>query len=184
MGLYGRLFLVPPGLVPRLVREPALVDAVLFEEEPDANSLARQLTLWPEETIDLADIERLEIDRTWHVLHFLLTGSGDEAGHPLSFLAAGGRAVSDDLGNGPLRAFTPEEVRRLAAGLAPVTSERLLERFDPQQLESESIYGWFSGWNEAARDACAPILRETLGQLQGFLRQGAGRRSALLVVAL
>ncbi|RYZ17739.1 MAG: DUF1877 family protein [Myxococcaceae bacterium] len=183
MGLHGRLFLVPAALVLRLVREPALVDVVLFEE-PDADSLARQLTLWPEETIDLTDIVRLEIDRTWHVLHFLLTGSGDEAGHPLSFLAAGGRAVSDDLGNGPLRAFTPEDVSRLAAALAQVTSEQLLERFDPRRLESESIYGWFNGWHEASRDACAPLLREVLGQLQVFLRQGAGRGRALLVVAL
>ena len=134
----NRLFLVPAALPPLMMGEPALVDAVLFGEDSEECSHGHQLALWPEASLNLADIECLDVDRTWHLLHFLLTGSADDAEHPLSFLAAGGRAVSDDLGNGPLRAFTPEDVWRLAVApfIYPGTWYQLAV------LIPLGLYGW------------------------------------------
>jgi len=145
----------------------------------------QQLSLLPEQPVDQGPlVERLDIDRAWHVLHFLLTGSADAEDHPLSFLAAGGRAISDDLGHGPLRAFTPTQVQSLTDGLAQVMPEQLLEKFDPQRLEEECIHGWPEGWREATLAMCTPFVLEAFMQTREFLERGAARGRALLVYSL
>lgn len=145
----------------------------------------QQLSLLPEQPVDRGPVvERLDIDRAWHALHFLLTDSADAETHPLSFLAAGGRAISEDLGNGPLRAFSSLEVRSLAKHLAPIHPAQILEKFDPARLEEAQIYGWPSGWRDATLASCGSYLTDAFVRAKAFVLGGAERGRALLVYAL
>src|SRR5690349_11334743 len=57
---------------------------------------------------------RLDLDKAWHGLHFLLTGTDWGGTPPLNFIVAGGETIGDvDVGYGPARAFTPEQLAEI-----------------------------------------------------------------------
>jgi len=59
-----------------------------------------------------------------HGIHFLLTGTAWEGDFPLAFIVRGGREVGD-VGYGPARIFTSDEVQAIANALRPITREVL-----------------------------------------------------------
>src|SRR4051812_40770621 len=59
----------------------------------------------------------LDIDKAWHAIHFLLTGTAWEGEPPLDFLAIGGTEIGEDLGYGPARGLVSSQVRELATAL-------------------------------------------------------------------
>jgi Domain of unknown function (DUF1877) len=117
-----------------------------------------------------ADIQRLEqaevssglergqtpsvhLEKAWHGLHFLLTGSAGESGVPLGFLLEGGQEVGKNDGYGAPRLFQPGEVQQINAALAPISDDKLWDRFDPERMESEGIYpGIWDEEEEELRD--------------------------------
>ena len=82
----------------------------------------------------------VHLEKAWHGLHFLLTGSAGESGVPLGFLLEGGQEVGEDDGYGAPRLFQPGEVQQIKAALAPISDDELCGRFDPERMEAESIY--------------------------------------------
>ena len=82
----------------------------------------------------------LSLEKAWHGLHYLLTGSAAEGGLPLGFLLEGGEEVGDDDGYGPPRIFSPEEVEQIDTALAAVSDDALWSRFDPDEMSSEGVY--------------------------------------------
>ena len=83
-----------------------------FRRVPEAR--LRALLADPESITDFLDEEGFadfDIDKAWHGIHYLLTGTAWEGAAPLNFLVAGGRPVGDvDVGYGPARAFSGAEV--------------------------------------------------------------------------
>jgi hypothetical protein len=117
-----------------------------------------------------ADVERLEraevhlglerglapsvhLEKAWHGLHFLLTGSAGESGIPLGFLLEGGQEAGEDDGYGAPRLFQAGEVRQINDALAPISDDELWGRFDPERMEAEGIYpGIWDEEEEELRD--------------------------------
>jgi hypothetical protein len=84
----------------------------------------------------------LDVDKAWHGIHFLLTGDAWDGEPPLDFIIGGGESIGDiDLGYGPARAFDSEAVRELARALAPITVEKLFERWDRGAIFEAELYG-------------------------------------------
>jgi hypothetical protein len=82
-----------------------------------------------------------DLDKAWHGIHFLLTGSSDEGNPPLDFLIAGGRPVGDeDVGYGTARVFSAAETRGIADALKAISDEQLAARFDPRAMTAKKIY--------------------------------------------
>jgi hypothetical protein len=89
-----------------------------------------------EESYDL-----LNIEKSWHILHYLLTGTAWGGEPPLNFIVAGGETVGEeDIGYGPARAFTSAEVRAIADALDRIDRRRLLDRFDGKEMDELGIY--------------------------------------------
>jgi hypothetical protein len=82
----------------------------------------------------------LDLEKSWHVLHYLLTGKPAQAPPPLGNAILGGEEIGDDLGHGPARFLTPEEVRDVAASLAAVSKKDLAQRFDLQGMIEAKVY--------------------------------------------
>lgn len=83
----------------------------------------------------------LELDRAWHGLHFLMCGSPWEGSPPLDFIMNGGEPIGDeDLGEGPARGFSVEEVRRIAIALGAVTWLGLWARWEPDVIRAARLY--------------------------------------------
>jgi hypothetical protein len=85
---------------------------------------------------------RLSVDKSWHALHWLLTGSDFEGDPPLNFIATGGTEFGDDLGYGPPRAFTSAEVRTVDEALRPISTAGLLARYDGGAMCDLYPGGW------------------------------------------
>ncbi len=124
MSLIGHAYLLPEAKIDALLRNPSDVYGVI-----DGAYNA------PEQGF-------VDLDKAWHCLHYLLSGSAQAGEGPLSFLLAGGAPVGDeDLGGaGPARVFRPAEVSAIAAALAEVTEPQLLARFDAKKLEALGVY--------------------------------------------
>lgn len=116
-----------------------------------------------------------DLDKTWHVVHFLLTGSAEDGEGPLSFLLAGGRPVGEvDLGFGPGRLFVREELQEIAQALGRISESDLPSRYRPERMGD--LYGWAPGRDEDELF----IATHYFNVLKDFV--GASVGSALLVV--
>ena len=82
-----------------------------------------------------------DLDKAWHGIHYLLTGTAWAGEAPLDFLVTGGQTVgAEDLGYGPGRMFTSADVRRIHAALAAVSDEELARRYSPAAMKHADIY--------------------------------------------
>ena len=82
-----------------------------------------------------------DLDKAWHGVHYLLTGTAWAGEPPLDFLVAGGQPVgAEDLGYGPGRVFSSADVRRIHAAVAAVSDEELAGRYSPESMKHADIY--------------------------------------------
>lgn len=122
----------------------------------------------------------MDLDKAWHAIHYLLTGSDFDAGAPLGFLLMGGELVGDR-GMGPLRLFTPERLGDISRALEALDGAELQRRFDPVELTRRGIYP-VDLWSRAPEeDELRGYVREYFEQLKAFVRQGAQQGRGLLV---
>src|SRR5712692_2955534 len=85
--------------------------------------------------------ERVVLNKAWHAIHFVLTGSRLGGDEPLNFLVAEGTPVGEvDVGYGPARVLRSQQVRALATALAALEPEDVAARVDLRQFDAELIY--------------------------------------------
>jgi hypothetical protein len=165
MGMIAVFRRLGDGDLARLREEPKLITDYLEEEDA------------PDGFGPFAD---LDVDKAWHAIHFLLTGTAWEGAPPLNFIAAGGTEIGDDLGYGPARGLTSGEVRRLAAALEALPRDSLLQRFDPAALTAAEIYPDI--WDRPPEeDDTRAYVAEYYEQLRSFIMEAAAASEALLV---
>lgn len=89
--------------------------------------------------------DALDIDKAWHLIHFLLNGETWGGDGPLSHVVLGGTELADtDAGYGPFRYLEPAEVQATSSALAEISSQELWSRFNADQALAAEIYpqGW------------------------------------------
>ena len=89
-----------------------------------------------------------DIDKTWDILHHLLTNGADDL-FPLNFIGAGGVEIGEDYGYGPIRVMNSDEVFQLNTLLVAIIPQTLRERFSDPSFVREGIYPDFESWEEA-----------------------------------
>ena len=121
MGMQLNLYSLSDQRVDDLLADPPLVLEILEGADPE--------------------VEAFELDKAWHAVHYLLTGSAWEGEPPLNFICSGGQEVGDiDTGYGPARALGADEVQDIANALEGIDAETLAQRFDPEEMEKQDIY--------------------------------------------
>lgn len=123
MSMIGNYLKLSPEQLRQVIQDPEQAEELAYPE--DENNLAGAL----------------DIDKSWHLIHFLLNGETWGGDGPLSNAVLGGHELPDtDAGYGPFRYLTPEEVTATAAALAEISSSTLWARFDAQAAEAAEIY--------------------------------------------
>jgi hypothetical protein len=85
--------------------------------------------------------ERVVLNKAWHAIHFALTGSRLGGQEPLNFLVSEGTPVGDvDVGFGPARVLSSQQVSQIAAALAPIEPDEVARRIDLSRFDQEAIY--------------------------------------------
>ena len=118
-----------------------------------------------------------DIEKAWHIIHFLLTGERSNGPEPLVNAVLGGTPIGEELSYGPARYLTPAQVAALAAALGPISPEELLGRFDLQAVKNARIYP--SGWilNDLVRD----FVIHHFQRLKEFFETAAGQKEAVIL---
>jgi hypothetical protein len=89
----------------------------------------------------------LSIEKAWHGVHYLLCGEVEPGAALLSQAILGGTELGGDMGYGPARYFTPDQVLGIAKELnPPELHARMSARFNPAHMSQLGIYpqGWKS----------------------------------------
>jgi hypothetical protein len=109
-----------PGLLQRLFGKP--------EPEPRPIPVRRE-------------DDEIDLDKSWHIVHYLLTGSDNATDSPLNIIADESDRLADiDLGLGPPFVIHPEVVSRFAAAAAELSDEQFLSRLHPSEMPLETLY--------------------------------------------
>jgi hypothetical protein len=186
--------------IDRLIREPAAVARFLDPEAvaPRVKTarpkglLGWMLRLFPititemtSEPVDDTPVRAPDPDRTidldkgWHGLHFLFTGTADEGEEPGCFLVRGGEDLDDE---GQARALRPNQVQRFADYLSALRPAELVRRYDPDRMTKLQIYPhviWMRP--TSADDAPLEWLLDCFSELQEFIGRAAAAGDGVII---
>lgn len=166
-----------------LLTQPAFASMVwsAVAVEPSQAAKLRADSALVERTLDSPQKGRSAyLDKAWHGIHFLLTGSDGPTSQLASQVIFGGEPVGPDQGYGPAQLLPPSTVKQIAKLLQSQTPEVLSARYDPKAMESAKIYPdmiWVREGPEALK-----YLLQFYSQLVAFYSGAAERGDAVLLV--
>ncbi|MFI4876164.1 MAG: YfbM family protein [Blastopirellula sp. JB062] len=91
------------------------------------------------------DPTRVDLEKDWHALHFLLTGDASlepdaDPEDPLFRVVMGGTPTAIEASYGPARRFERDEIAQIAEALRPLSIDILRERFSAEAFNQAGIY--------------------------------------------
>jgi hypothetical protein len=203
MGMYGMLRRAGAADVARLRAEPALAGSFLYGEPPEEAEvrpprlLGFVLRLLPGKVTQAvpgtggwesspwpppADGESLDLDKAWHGLHFLLTGSADEVDGPAGYLLSGGEELDDgEDGDPAARLLDAARVRDFAAFLGALGDDEVARRFDPARMTALGIYPEVIWQRPEESDGPRAFVLDAFAELRTFIAAAAERGDAVVV---
>ena len=156
MGMIGNLRPASDSEIERLLANPTEITRFLYGSEADG-------------------CERVVIDKAWHAIHFALNGSRLGGNEPLNFLVSEGTPIGEvDVGYGPARVLSSQQVRSLATALAPLQPEALAARIDLGKLDEEVIYPGNWQRNGMGVDSVVGSYRDMRDLIVRLADQGLG----------
>lgn len=192
MSMMGRLQAVSDSQIDRMIRDPFQVHEALGLTSHAtcaqlvahvAGSRPRLRVTWgDEEVAEPYAGESLDLEKTWHGLHFLLTGQARGGQPPKSFLFNGGVSVGQAPGFGPARALRSAQVARFHRAIAGLSEAELRRRYDPERMMREGVYPGV--WQREPAGQCTDWLCESFHRLQSFVARVSGGGSGMLVCLL
>lgn len=140
-------------------------------KNPD--ELAGPMTAHGKDGLGVRDF--LDLDETWQVIHFLLTGTDFDTSGPLGRATMSGR----EIGHTQIGCGTVKQVAATAKALAKITPEQLAWRFRPAALIEEQIYP--DRWEGDGAMVIGDIL-PYYEKLRAFYAAAAERGDAVLSI--
>lgn len=121
----------------------------------------------------------VHLDKAWHGIHYLLTGTAWEGDAPLNFLLHGGEPLGDEEGDDLVpRVFDPAEVRQVDAALTALDAGQLRRRYDPRTMRQLDIYPPIWDQKEAL-----PFCLERFDALKDFVAENARQGHGMVIFA-
>jgi hypothetical protein len=126
---------------------------------------------------DLFDV--VSIEKAWHGVHFVLARTLYEPTEPPGDAILGGSPMGEDLGYGPVRIRTAQDVARTAAALFTIDLDQLRRGINPAELDAAQIYP--GGWHSEA-EASAWIMHSVGIVRDLYVRSAANGHAMLLFI--
>lgn len=161
MSMIGNAVEVTSMQLQELLADPGTVSSFLYAQEGNR------------------PVAHLDLDKSWHGIHFLLTGEAWGGEGPSALAVLGGTAIGDDVGYGPARYLSVEEVKSVANALDEASTDALHKRYVPSVLEQAQIYptGIWEDEGEQAFEWLMPWYAE----LVSFYKRAAENGNAVLL---
>lgn len=159
MSMICELFVISSGTAQQLSANPAEIHNLLESLDESENAVS--------------------LEKSWHALHFVLTGTANEGDEPLNFILLGGTPVGDeDVGYGPARLLSPQFVSQLNAVLTPITADVFDDRFDLAAIDAADIYPQI--WDEP-REELLDEFASYFSEMKEIVARAAQSNAAMLV---
>jgi len=150
-----------------LLAQPQLALDLLLPEGDDASD----------------DPSLIDLDKAWHGIHYLFTGTAWNGELPLSALVVGGESLPDpdeEWGYGPPRVLRSVDVAACNAALEVLSDDDLAARFDPADMTAKEIYPEI--WDrDPQEDDALGYLMEYVDVLRNFIRRACANEEGLVV---
>lgn len=186
---------IDPALIGALKSDSKLLDQTLFGDQPEVfterlqkggrvdlsdQRVRDELAQWAaKRKAEVSDTE-VDLDKAWHGIHFLLTGSVEPNGTLASKVIMGGENIGPDRGYGPAQLLTPAEVKAIAQLLDQTTPEMLRKRFNPKEMTQSGVSPAII-WERDGDEALSFVLNY-YKKLVSFYKLAAERGQAVIFV--
>jgi hypothetical protein len=120
MSMIANFKQITPIELNKLINNPDQIEELVFNKEGEDDSL--------------------DIDKTWHGIHFLLTDNPWGGEEPLKFVIMGRHEIGEDIGYGPAHYLTSEDVKAISQALSNISTEELKGKFDGNKMIKADIY--------------------------------------------
>jgi len=115
------------------------------------------------------------LEKEWHTLHYLITGTLEPDGSALGDAILGGEEIGTNLGYGPARLIKPERVKEIAEALLAVDIDKKCKDLDESTQVASDIYGGIS-----TEPMMLQYYREFFRKLDNMYGSAAKHEQALL----
>lgn len=144
--------------------DPATVEALIYGDAEDDGA-------------EMPEPE-LNLNKWWHCIHYVLTGTAWQVGTGAGAAVLGGDAIGKNDGYGPPRLLSAEQVQSIATDFHQLDIDALRGRWDPAALEAAEIYP--GSWAETTFDAYA--VPKLLALREFYLSAAAANQAVLLAL--
>jgi Domain of unknown function (DUF1877) len=177
-----REFLYPEGSAPPVVeaREKGLAGWILRLFGVKVTQVDPSWV--PPERTAPDDGSELDLEKAWHGLHYIFTGTAWEGEQPGCFLVHGGEEIGDEDADSRPRLLDPNEVGQFSAFLASLSNDEFTRRYDPERMTALEIDPDVI-WKVDAASDYSPIdhLRSAFDDLRNFVAAAAERGDAIVI---
>lgn len=200
MGMICSLTTLSDNSIARILESPVLIWQVIAPDDPEMYTFALQQESKPgflarlfgkevtrhsqdipELQLEAGETYQIDLDKAWHGLHFLFTGSDLEGEPPLNFFMGGGKEVGDiDVGYGPARVFRSDQVQAIQAVLGKIEKDELIQKYQPDVMIQKDIYPAIWDRNPEDDNMLAYLL-EYFGVLREFMNTSAARGMGMAI---
>ena len=185
---------IDPSLIGAIRSDSKLLEKTLFGDPPEFfteklkkeghvdlsdKQIVDELTTWTaKRKADVGDTE-VDLDKAWHGIHYLLTGSAESNGTLASKVIMGGEDIGPDRGYGPAQLLKPDEVKAIARLLEITTPDKLRKRFKPKDMTRADVYPSVI-WERDGEEALRYVL-DYYTKLVVFYKLAAERGQAVIL---
>ena len=161
MSMIGNLVALNPVNLEALKAQPEQIEPFLYPDDGDSEPA-----------------NHLDLDKSWHAIHFTLNGKAWEGDGALGRAIIGGQEIGEDIGYGPARYLTARDVVEVSEALQSVSTDEFKARFSPKELTAAEIYPEI--WGEESEELLTYVL-SFYEDLRTFYLGAADRGDAVLI---
>jgi hypothetical protein len=158
MSMIGNFLQVSPDDLAQLIADPSSVESFIYPDDDEHE-------------------DAIDVDKAWHGIHFLLTRDAWGGEPPLANVVLGGTEIGEDVGYGPVKFLTADEVRAAAAALQGITPDAFRSRYVASELTANKIYPEI--WDDADDDV-AGYLTDYYATLRDYFLDAASKGHAMM----
>ncbi|MFO7462061.1 MAG: YfbM family protein [Desulfatiglandales bacterium] len=168
MGVELCMWQITPENLEKLSSSEETIEAFMESQFPDPDS--------PDAVTEtLTEDDGMELGKTWHFLHYLITGDAKSGEYPLGYAVMIGHPFNKYLSDLTWR--SPDEVQDIADALANISEKELLKKRNPPKTSKIQIYDYPAGFKKKDIEEVLPYFRK----LRGYYSAAAKQGNAMLV---